>query len=246
MKILLCHLFSVCHLVNFATKEKLGIMHSVQQLTAGDGTAPNRHEEVGKWVEITDPLDILRHETNTATTFDTNSEVVVLGWDPDDVHTDNFWEQLATETLSATDSNVQLSITAKKYLWIQAYMKPTATLVPWLRFNNVSTGTPYAYRKSDNGEADPTPSTSQNQIVIGLSESTPQFVNIFVINRSANEKLVTAHSVGQNTAGEGTPPTRRETAAKHDLTGSQITEVDLVSSTSSFASGSEFKVWGAD
>lgn len=233
-------------MANFSTKEKLMILHETSQQTAGAANAPGRQEIVGKWANTVAAINEIDF-TKAGDTWDSGTEMVVLGWDPADIHTDNFWEQQATDTLSGTDSNVQLTLdNNRKYLWIQAYLKPTATLVPWLRFNNVSTGTPYAYTKSDNGEADPAPSTSQNQMVIGLSESTPQFVNIFVINRSANEKLVMVHSVGQNTAGAGNAPTRRETAAKWANTVGLVTEVDFVSSTSSFADGSEFKVWGAD
>lgn len=239
--------FQVGYHSNLSGKEKLGMSHSINAGSTGSSTAPNRNEATGKWVNTSSPINEILHDNNVSQDYPIGAELVVLGWDPADTHTNNFWEQLATCTLSGTDSNVQLSISTRKYLWIQAYMKPTATLVPWLRFNNVSTGTPYAYRKSDNGESpDPAPSTSQNQMVIGLSESTPQFVNIFVINSSADEKLVVVDSVGQNTSGAGNVPTRRETGAKHALTGSQIIEVDLVSSTSTFASGSEFKIWGHD
>jgi len=237
--------FSNSYAGNLSSKEKMITSHTVEQNTAGAATAPDRREMVAKHAQTSNPISAFNLAASTST-FATGSEMVVLGWDPDDTHTDNFWEELATDTLTGTDANVQLSVTAKKYLWIQAYMKPTATLVPWLRFNNVSTGTPYAYRKSDNGEADPAASVSQNQMVIGLSESTPQFVNIFVINVSANEKLVISDLGGQNTAGKTNAPTRRETIAKHALTGSQITEVDFVASTSTFASGSEFKVYGAN
>lgn len=238
--------FGVSYWSNLSAKEKLVITHGMMRGSSGAGNAPTRDEVVGKWVNTANPLDRIRVTTITANTFNVGSELVVLGWDPADIHTDNFWEELATDTLSTTDSNVQLSITPKKYLWIQAYMKPTATLIPWLRFNNISTGTPYAYRKSDNGESDPAASVSQNQIVIGVSKSTPQFVSIFVVNISAQEKLVICDSVSQEAAGAGTAPGRRETVAKHVLTSGQITEIDLVSSTSSFASGSEFKVWGHD
>lgn len=234
------------YIANFATKEKLIMEHYCDSNSSGAGAAPGRRETVAKWINTANPIDQIEILQTGAGDFSSGDELVILGWDPADTHTDNFWEELATDTLTGADSNVQLTLsTARKYLWIQAYLKPTATLVPWLRFNNVSTGTPYAFRKSDNGETDPAPSTSQNQIVIGTSESIPQLVNIFVINVSANEKLVIAHSVAQNTLGLNAP-TRRETVAKHALTGSLITEVDFVSSISSFASDSEFKVWGAD
>jgi hypothetical protein len=49
----------------------------------------------------------------------TNSEAVVLGWDPADTHTSNFWEELASVDLSGGAADILDSgtFTAKKYLW---------------------------------------------------------------------------------------------------------------------------------
>jgi len=214
----------------------------------GDGAAQVtfRNESAGKCIEATDPIDEFNYENNGSGSYDINSQLVVLGLDPLDTHTDNFWKLIATDTLTTTDSNVQLTLSpVRKYLWIQAYMKPTATLVPWLRFNNVSTGTVYTHTHSNNGGTN-TSTASQNQIVIGTSESVPQFVNILIVNPTDKEKIVTSHTVSQNTAGEANTPDRRETVSKYANNSTQINEVDFVSSTSSFAAGSEFRVWGGD
>jgi len=237
--------FSVNYVSNFATKEKLLLSHLIGASAAGADTAPSRVQTVGKWDDVSNAIDRFDIIDTQAGDYTTDSELVVLAWDPDDTHTTNFWEELATDTLTGTDGNVQLTVTAKKYLWIQAYMIATSTLVPWLRFNNVSTGDTYSFRKSDDGGTEGT-SVDQNQMVIGLSASYPQFVNIFVVNRSANEKLVICHSVGRGGTPAAQPVFRRETVAKSENTSTSITEVDFVSSTSTFASGSEFKVWGSN
>jgi len=238
-------IISVGFMRNIATLEKLHYWFSTGQNAAGAANVPRRSNGANKWDNASVVVDQIATLTGGATNW-TGGELLILGWDENQTHTpdENFWQLLASETLTGTDSNVQMTVAAKRYLWAQAYIKPTAALIPWLRFNNVSTGTPYANRQGDDGTE--TTTASQNQMAIGTSESTPQFVNMFILNVSALEKLVVAHSVSQQTAGEANTPSRRMMATKHALTGSQITEVDFVSSTSSFASGSVFKVWGAD
>lgn len=236
--------FVVEYIANYSTKEKLAIMHIIYQNTAGAGTAPNRYENYSKWANTTDPLSAINNYTSTST-FKSGSECVVLGWDPADSHTDNFWTEVGSTTTSGTSTNIQTSITSKKYLWVQAYLPKSGSLQSYLRVNNVSTGTVYANRNSINSGADVT-NVSANQILVSNSaETTPTFVNLFILNISANEKLVYGWSVTQNTAGAGTAPNRLQFCGKW-ITASAITEIDFVPSTSSFATGAEVRVWGSD
>jgi hypothetical protein len=70
---------------------------------------------------------------------------------------------------------------------------------------------------------------------------------MFIINNSANEKLVIGHTVDQNTAGAGTAPDRLESVAKWANTSDQITEIDVTNTSGgSFDTGSIIKVWGSD
>ena len=81
--------FAVQYISNLATKEKLMISHMVGQNTAGAGNAPSRVEFVGKWSNTPPAISSL---TVTCTSnFNSGDEVVVLGWDPADTHTSNFW-----------------------------------------------------------------------------------------------------------------------------------------------------------
>jgi len=154
--------------------------------------------------------------------------------------------ELSRTTLGSANATIAVTNLAnKKWIIILCDLRMTASLTPWLRINNTSTGTPYTYRSSANGAADAT-STSQNQIVISNASSTPQFIVIFIENVSTQEKLIQAWSIDQNTAGSGTAPNRWETVAKWADTANAINEIDLVASTSTFASGSEVVVLGAD
>jgi hypothetical protein len=238
-------MFTVGYLSNLSTKEKLWqwwVNHAGD--SAGAGIAPYRQEGVGKWANTSNAFDEIDYITTGAETFDTGSEIVVLGWDPADTHTTNFWEELASVNASGSSTNLSSgTITAKKYLWIQAYLDPSGTSYENITFNN-DTATNYHHRLSTNGVAD---STGQDSAGFPTKNLTaPRFVNAFVINNSANEKLVITNSVHQNTAGAGNAPERREQVFKWANTSSQITEIDFDSSSGNYSSGSIIKVWGSN
>jgi hypothetical protein len=217
----------------------------VQQQTAGAGNAPKRLEMVAKWANTSNPIDTIQSYNAETGSFDTNSEIVVLGWDPADTHTTNFWEELASVELGSASSTLDSgTFTAKKYLWVQAYINAT-TVDTGLTFNS-DTGTNYARRWSDNGGTDGT-ATSGNHIQVDRGNST-QFLNIFIVNNSANEKLGMYHTGTQNTAGAGNAPARRELVFKWANTSSQITSMIFTKrgSGTDLQAGSIVKVWGSD
>ena len=73
------------------------------------------------------------------------------------------------------------------------------------------------------------------------------FSNTFIVNNSANEKLLTCNTVKYTTAGAGTAANRNEMAGKWTNTSSQITNIKYYQSgTGSFDTGSTLKVWGHD
>ena len=231
--------FGVGYISNLATKEKLTMFHGVAQQSAGAGTSPDRAEVVSKWTNTSNVMDMFRLHNIESGSFNTGSEVVVLGWDPADTHTTNFWEELASVELGAeADELSSGTITAKKYLWVQAFVKKTGTANTRWRFNN-DTGSNYAVRQSGNGGTDTTP-INQTSIFTHANTSDNAFVNMFIINNSANEKLLIAHETARGSD-------RREVVAKWSNTSSQITEIDLVQLDSGgFSAGTLMKVWGSD
>ena len=234
----------VSYISNFATKEKLLMSNAMQSGTAGASNAPNRKEFAGKWVNTSDPIDKIDVINRQAGDFATGSELVVLGWDAADTHTTNFWEELASINASGSSTNLSSgTISAKKYLWVQCYLKNTTSHASNMTFNNDTTT--YSIRNSDDGGTDAT-SVSQSNIELFGAITTPIFVNMFILNISANEKLVISHTVNQNTAGAGTAPGRRELVGKYDNTAAQITEIDLDSTSGNWDSSSIIKVWGSD
>mgnify|MGYP001559163230 FL=1 len=238
--------FEVGYIVNYSTKEKLYYNWECNRNTAGAGTAPSRKESTGKWVNTSDVIDQFRWAENGTGTHNTGSEVVVLGYDPADTHTTNFWEQLANVNAGGSSQNLSTGVfTAKKYLWVQTYCKGQTADVN-MTFNNDG-GANYARRYSSNGGADLTNATQTSLSNMPTNgATTPSFCNFFIINNSANEKLLFGHVISQNTAGAGTAPTRLEWACKWVNTTSQITEIDLDSVTTNFSSDSMIRVWGAN
>jgi hypothetical protein len=242
--------FKVGYLSNLSAKEKLWICHDVNRGTAGAGNAPNRHELAGKWKNSSNPIDFIQGKNLDVGNLGTGSEVVVLGYDPDDTHTTNFWEELADVTLSsAGDSLSSGTFTAKKYLWIQGYVKASGAIQGKIRVGNgtIDTGSNYADRNSVDGGSDGT-NTSGTAIGVGGGGSTGgEFFNCFVINNASNEKLFIIESVKQNTAGAGTAPRRKEVVGKWSNTSNQINIVEYLQSESgSFDTGSFIKVWGSN
>ena len=237
--------FMIGYLANKSNKEKLMLNFHINQNATGSSNVPIRNEYVQKHSFTSNPIDQIQFLTNNADTFNSGSEVVVLGYDPSDTHTTNFWEELAS--VEADGSSTDMSsgtITAKKYLWIQLFQKGIAGDVR-LRFNSDS-GNNYNRRYNQNGVADNTDGSAQHiSNMIGLG-STPSFGNAFIINNASNEKLVMGHHVQQNAAGAGSTPQRIEFVGKWANTSNQITNVNILSSSGNFPSGSILKVWGAD
>ncbi len=240
--------FRVAYISNKSDKEKLTIGHSIEQSTAGTGAAanvPNRAEDAEKWTNTTDAISSIEYSTGATTnTWNTNSEVVVLGWDPDDTHTTNFWEELASVEGDGTSTTISSgTIPARKYLWVQAFTNASSQNTGF-QFNN-DTGNNYTIRRSTNGASD------YNETSIGYiegSDTSKAFTNMFIINNSANEKLTIGQSIHNPTAGAGTAPTRNEVVGKWANTSAQITEIDYMQQTTSvnFPSGSFIKVWGSN
>lgn len=239
--------FGVEYIANLSSQEKLGLGHVIKQNTAGSGNAPDRFETVWKWANTSNVINILEKRTSV-NTYNTGAEVVVLGYDPADTNTTDFWEELASVELSSAGSELSSgTFTAKKYLWIQAYVKGDGSSTPNLRVQvNGDTGSNYAERQSSNGGSDGT-GASQDHFPASNGGKFGNFSNMFVINNASNEKLFIVHGVSVDTSGAGTAPVRREIAGKWANTSNQITSIKIYKSTGgNYQSGSVIKVWGSD
>jgi len=242
--------FSIHYISNLSTKEKLHQIWLVNQEAAGATTAPERQETVSKWVNTASPMNIFGATTlgGSGWTISTGSEIVILGWDPADVHTTNFWELLDTVNLSggAATSLTSNVFATKKYLWIQCYVDQTTTQNPAFRLGSTTldTGSNYATRYSLNGAADGT-LVSQTAIHGGVN-TYGQFFNFFIINNASNEKLIIQHTVQQGTAGAGTVTQRAERVSKWVNTSNQADIFGLINSgTGNFGTNTIMNIYGS-
>ena len=238
-------IFGVFYLSNKSDKEKLWQGHAVTQHTAGAGNDPERSELVTKWANTSNAVSSIT--ANGTSNLASGSEVVVLGWDEDDTHTTNFWEELASVESSSNSTTIDTgTFTAKKYLWIQGVINLSTGNTTWVRAN-ADTGNNYAGRGNLNGGSDSTRTSESGMRDTLETASGRHFINMFVINNSANEKLFLSQVVHQGTAGAGNAPNRREGAKKWTNTSSQVTSLQFTNDASNdILSGSTLKVWGSD
>lgn len=243
-------IFSVSYFANKNTVEKLMQGWSAERGTTGAGNAPTHTESVGKHAQSTNPIDEITITTTDGTTYGTDSQMVVLGWDPADVHTNNFWEELGTDTGDGSSTDITVTFTAKKYLWIQAYIEGSVGAVQTFRLGSSSTpdtGNNYSSRVSFNGGTDGLETSVSSLIGNGFNDGTfPVLWNFFIINVAANEKLVIAHRINQNGTGATPAPARSEHVIKWTNTSNQADIFEVNRSNGNWTTSSIVKVWGSN
>ncbi len=233
---------------NFNNTQKLVQCWNQDVNTVGAGTAPQRREVVGKMDITTDTgvITTIKAET-TANLYLAGSELVILGWDADsDTHNTgaNFWQPLADVDLAVAADNMNVTIPARKYLFLEAFVKPVSGVVSHrIRFNGLTTNI-WAIRQNINGsESTATNTDGLNPVT---SDTNPAHWYGYMVNNSAQEKFL--QTFGNNFgAGAGVSPIRRDSIAKVSITGSQITSIEYENTNAGdYDTGSFFRVWGSD
>lgn len=241
-------LFGMGYIVNKSDKEKLVISYATDIDATGTADAPRQSQQVAKWINTSNVLD--RIELNNFGNMAIGDELVVLGYDPDDTHTDNFWEELANVTTGSAGALSSGTFTAKKYLWVQAYTPSSSNSSPdgYIEFNDDS-GTNYCHRRSHNGGGQTVGTGDGIGIRIdGTGGQNAKFHNFFIKNVAGDEKLVIANSITGNATGVSNIPTRTDAVGKWVNTSDQITKIDIIDQYASdqWGSGSFIKVWGSN
>jgi len=243
--------FSVTYLTNSSGNEKLGYGNYTRQGSSGAGNAPQREEIVGKWSNTSNAISsLLIKNSSGGADYASGSEVVVLGYDPSDTNTANFWEQLASVSGDGTSNTLSTGTTiGKKYIWIQAYLETTGQQKGMFRVGNSSVdgAGSYAFRISNNGGSD-APHDVKGSLTEDMPNALHHFVNIFAINNASNEGLFLGHDVGVVTTGAGTAPIRQEFVGKWANTSNQFNILDVVSGSGdgNWTSKAKLTVWGHD
>ena len=246
--------FDITYISNLAGGEKLAIGHGINRNTAGVGTAPGRGEFTGNWANRSHAIttiNTLNDTNNQSGNFNTGSEVVVLGYDPTDTNTTDFWQELKTATVSSGDNLDSGIFTPKKYMWVQAWGKISpANGAPAIRVgnNSIDTGSNYAYRASSNGGNTGAVPNACNidtaPAFIGNNETF--FINMFIVNDSSKEKLMIWNIMLSSASGASNAPTRRKGVSKWVNTSNQINNIRIWNNASGDYSNGQIKVWGHD
>jgi len=74
-------IFAIHYIINIGTEEKLFIMFTAEQATAGAGTAPQRMETVAKWVNTSNQYDVIGINNGNTGDYATGSNLSALGTD---------------------------------------------------------------------------------------------------------------------------------------------------------------------
>ncbi len=237
--------FNITYLCNLAGKEKLWINQNMWRSSSGAGIAPGREEGVGKWANTSNAVSTFTYHNWHTGNYDTNSQAIVLGYNPDDTHTDNFWEELSSVTTTSSGSISSGTITAKKYLMYQIIGKKasgTGTEAGRFQFNG-DTASNYAQRNGING-THYTYGTQSSANIGGDGNTAGEMVFLtgFIINKANTEKLFLGFSAYGSTAGNYIG-NKGEIFDKWTGT-AQITSIECMGTT--FEAGAKMTIWGSD
>ncbi len=236
--------WQVQYISNLASRDKLLIQWLNSSVASGAAQEPSRQEQVAKWANTVDAVNTFNLLNGSSGDFASGTEVVVLGWDPGDTHTDNFWEELFSGTGTSLDTGVA-GITAKKYLWIQTYLDLQGGAGnASFTYNGDVSGT-YGVRFNLNGGSDGSDVNRVDALIPFQGQPSAQraFCNTFMLNNLANEKLAINHVVWTNALGSATAPNIQEHVAKWANTSAQITDVAI---GGTYGATSKMKIWGSN
>ena len=238
-------------IANHPTYEKSIINYAMTAAGAGSGITPQRSMTGGKWSNLQNALDVLRLTTASATDY-TGSELVLLGWDPTDIHTDNFYQELANSTLAEqTETHDVILSSSPKYLWFEWYgsIVGSSTLPLYIQTGDgtdgFDTGNNYSVREAINGQTDLT-FTNTTRLRIDNTDTTPIYLVGFAVNVGNNEKLFIIHLNAVVNDATNTAVNRIEFVGKWSNTENPIDRLRIGRANADVAAGSRWRVFGGN
>lgn len=239
--------FGIQHITNYNGEARRSIYNECVHNGSGN---PKARRHFGYRGDTSSTTQIEAWSYGSGRAFGNGSELVVLGLDPTGASAgEGFWKYLGGNTLSSTSDNLTTgTISAKKYLWMQGYVKATGDVRMNLTFNNDTGSNQYIRTHQSNGAQ----STSSTATSVDLHGSMKDlyFVNAYICNNASADSLmfydvVSVDGVDSNSA---EIPNRIWGCAKWDDSSNQITEIDITNDNSGqdYSAKSFIKVWGAD
>ena len=241
--------FIVCKIRNNTSQEKLVISECAGLGSAGSGTAPERWETVGKWANTSNQITSIQVQNASGGSFDTGSEMVVLGCDDDEADSGtNFWEELAnpTDLATAGDTLDSGTFTAKKYLMVDVHRIRSGAVNSRIQVNG-DTGSNYAHRNmgASNSYGSDATTTSSTSIHSHALTSYDSFTTYLIANKASKEKLMIIHEINRDNVDGNATPERTEAVAKWANTSDAITSINVINTdTGNLNVGTSIRVWG--
>ena len=158
------------------------------------------------------------------------------------------WGKNGSKTLTSAGELTDVTLTANTFLTLMNHnVGLSANNDIDINFNNDTT-TNYADRFSRDGGAENTSTSNGSPRIISSGGAFDSFVIGHIINVFSEEKLMIIHGMQSGGTGAGVAPSRRnEGVLKWANTSSQITEIDITTtSTATMASDSNLTVLGSD
>ena len=247
-------MFTVGQIANFDGSDKKVIWNTIYG--HDDDTYPESSQTVSKCDPNSGQLDQFKIDKNgSGTTFDTDTEMIVLGYDEGDTSGDNMWELLATETVggSSVASVTTDAFTGKKYLWIQILNTATVAHNDLIQFGNPDIVASGRYDGKFQMDWSYDNAGNEDFFIMGNNAWTgPSYTEMFMCNIVNKTKLALANMVQAGTAGVANVPHSTEFYGRFqdNVTSPLITTVKLSSRDASGAvdigAGSQIRVWGFD
>jgi len=238
--------FAVIHIYNPDTPEghHLVMSQAVREAGSGVATAPDGHIGGGNWKapgEYIEKISVRVVPINSDYSFAVGSEMVVLGYDPSDVHSssDNFWQKLGEGT--ASGSSLSVSFTPKKYLMIRTATRNTNNINTTTTFNN-DTNSNYTFSQWTNNAF--TDSLTQSNILNALDYAAVGNQHAagigFMVNSDDKPKLMISQVPSFDNSNS---QRQRDTYSKWD-TSTQASSIQITAPGSYV--GGKITVWGHD
>ena len=205
----------------------------------------------GKWTNTALLNRINVNQSGSNADFGQNSELIVLGCDSNEADNGTaFWECLGDKTLTSATDTIEMTITPKKYLWIQSALFIDGAQNPRLQFNGDATNSNYGMiTETDYGGFS---GGTQDGIPVGGGinvDPDNAFDNIYMTNISGQAKFFVQNRVIDEGTGAGNEPHAVTVAGRwyNSSDTGQITSLKLYNKSSgTWKAGSSFCVWGAD
>ena len=240
--------FGIQHITNYNGEARRSIYNEC--VHNGSGNNPKARRHFGYRGDTSNTTQVEAWSYGSGRAFGNGSELVVLGLDPaGSAESEGFWKYLGGNTLTGTSDNLTTgTIAAKKYLWMQGYVKATGSVRMNLTFNNDAGSN--QYKRTQQKDSSQSSSYTDNCVDLHASMRDLYFVNAYICNNASAESLifydvVSVDGVSSNSA---TIPSRIWGCAKWLNSSNQITEIDITNNNSGqdYSAKSFIKVWGSD